>query len=193
MVAPKTEFIEVPDGLTPYFCPSYYILKRASWDIYHQDADHSTQSIWDNYIDKMIAEASQNAEMPNTGWPEKVYFSRQKSSRRFQNGAEIEKLLAKEGFKTVYLEMLNVATQIQFAANAKMVVGSHGANLTNLFFCRPATKVLEISSGEFKETDCYKKIGDRNNLKFIKTVGSFCVKDEFFVNPKIIKNCLKNW
>jgi len=193
MVAPKTEFIKVPDGLSPYFCPSYYTLKRASWDIYHKNADDSTQALWDSYINKMITEASQNAEMPNSGWPEKVYFSRQNSSRRFQNGAEVEELLAKEGFRTVYLETLNVATQIKFAANAKIVVGSHGANLTNLFFCKPATRVLEISSAEFKETDCYKKIGDRNNLKFTKIVGSFCVNDQFFVNPKDIKACLKLW
>lgn len=40
-------------------------------------------------------------------------------------------------------------------ANAKIVIAPHGAGLTNLIFCKPGTKVLEIFQSHEDDTYCY--------------------------------------
>ena len=53
--------------------------------------------------------------------------------------------------------------------NAELIIGSHGAGLTNLIFCKPSTRIIEIGD---PNSDCYvfKNISKIQNLdyKFIK-------------------------
>jgi capsular polysaccharide biosynthesis protein len=42
------------------------------------------------------------------------------------------------------LEDLPLLTQIRWFAEARAVVGLHGAGLANLAFCRPRTRVVEL-------------------------------------------------
>jgi capsular polysaccharide biosynthesis protein len=78
-------------------------------------------------------------------WPERIYVSRRGAScRRITNEDAIEKLLCQRGFCTVVPGNLDLDLQIQVMRHAKVVVAPHGAALTNLVFCQPGTKVLEI-------------------------------------------------
>ena len=60
------------------------------------------------------------------------------------NEKELFNKLKKIGFKLVYFENLSFEDQISIASNCKIMVGYHGAGLTNLLFMRPRTKVFEI-------------------------------------------------
>lgn len=80
-------------------------------------------------------------------YSERIYISREKASyRRIVNDEEVIGCLEKFGFRTVKLETMSVAEQAACLAAAKVVVAPHGAGLTNLVFCSPGTKVIEIFS-----------------------------------------------
>lgn len=84
---------------------------------------------------------------PNTEYCERIYISREKASyRRIVNEEEVVGCLENFGFRKVKLETMSVAEQAQCLAAAKVVVAPHGAGLTNLVFCSPGTKVIEIFS-----------------------------------------------
>jgi hypothetical protein len=76
---------------------------------------------------------------------ERIYISRGDAAHRgVTNEREVEKLLASYGFRTIVPGAMTVAEQIRAFAAADIVVGPHGAGLTNLLFCRPGTRVLEL-------------------------------------------------
>lgn len=82
-----------------------------------------------------------------TDYSERIYISREKASyRRIVNDEEVIGCLQKFGFRTVKLETMSVAEQAACLAAAKVVIAPHGAGLTNLVFCNPGTKVIEIFS-----------------------------------------------
>jgi capsular polysaccharide biosynthesis protein len=56
--------------------------------------------------------------------------------------------LAPLGFEPLCLETLPVREQLEAFAAAAVVVGVHGAGLTNLVACRPGATVLELLPGE---------------------------------------------
>lgn len=81
----------------------------------------------------------------NTDYSEKIYISREKASyRRIVNDEDVIKYLEKLGFRSVKLETMSIAEQAACLAAAKVVVAPHGGGLTNLVFCSPRTKVIEI-------------------------------------------------
>jgi len=66
--------------------------------------------------------------------------------RRVTNEAEFIARLQTLGFENPALERLPVAEQARRMAAARVVVAPHGAALTNLVFCRPGTRVIELLS-----------------------------------------------
>ncbi|MGD1714287.1 tetratricopeptide repeat protein [Dapis sp. BLCC M172] len=81
---------------------------------------------------------------------ERIYISRKLTPyRRIFNEEEVVNLLAELGFITVTLESISVAEQASLMASAKIIISPHGAGLTNLVFCSPGTKIIEIFSPKF--------------------------------------------
>ncbi len=80
----------------------------------------------------------------------RIYITRQKTSRRrIVNDHELIAFLENFGFKTISLESLSVLEQATLFSKAEIVVAPHGAGLTNLVFCSPDTKVIEIFAQDF--------------------------------------------
>lgn len=76
---------------------------------------------------------------------ERIYISRARANRRrVLNEKELTKFLNQLAFRTIYLEEMSVTEQAQTFAAAKCIVAPHGAGLTNLAFCCPNTKVVEL-------------------------------------------------
>jgi hypothetical protein len=71
-----------------------------------------------------------------------LYVPRRSRNRNMANDAEVSAVLAEFGFKE--LEFSDPAGTFSQFAQARMVVGPHGAALANLAFCRPGTPVLEL-------------------------------------------------
>lgn len=75
----------------------------------------------------------------------KLYISRQHATgRRVCNEAELLPLLQAEGFEVLHLEHLSFAEQIRIFSEAAVIMGPHGAGLTNLLFAAKGIRVIEL-------------------------------------------------
>jgi hypothetical protein len=74
-----------------------------------------------------------------------IYISRSGAERRrVLNEADVVRYLEHFGFRSVRPELLTVREQMRLFSSAGFIVAPHGAALTNLIFCRPGTKVVEL-------------------------------------------------
>jgi capsular polysaccharide biosynthesis protein len=73
------------------------------------------------------------------------------SKRRLLNEEEcFSKILQPSGFEAYELSKMSVASQIRLFAGADGIVGIHGAALTNLSFCKPGTRVVELFASSWQ-------------------------------------------
>ncbi len=68
-------------------------------------------------------------------------------------------------------EFLSFKKQIKLFNSSSLIIGAHGAAFTNIIFCKPGTKILEIMPSDHPNQKC-KRISKILNLKYyrIKTV-----------------------
>ena len=69
------------------------------------------------------------------------------------NEAELFAALEEYSFEKVFLEDYALEEQARLFDSAECVVGFHGAGLTNIMFCRPGTRIVEIFSPDFIVTN----------------------------------------
>lgn len=87
---------------------------------------------------------------PKPNLPSRLYISRNQASyRQILNENEIINYLEKHDFSSVNLESLTLEKQVSLFANAEVIISPHGSGLTNLMFCRPGTKVVELISPHY--------------------------------------------
>jgi len=65
-------------------------------------------------------------------------------SRKVVNEPELVALLKTFGFEVHFLSKLSVVDQARLFNSALMIVAVHGGGLSNLVYCEPGTKLLEI-------------------------------------------------
>ena len=65
---------------------------------------------------------------------------------------------------------MSVLEQVAIFVNAEIVVSPHGSGLTNLVFCSPKTKVVELFSPNYLRTD-YWMISQQLKLQHYYLVG----------------------
>jgi len=83
----------------------------------------------------------------------KIVVLRQSAvTRRIHNSDEL--MLNLKGWETVVLENLPIEEQMRTFAEATHVLAAHGAGLTNLLWCKPGTKVIEIN----QKSEIHKKV-----------------------------------
>ena len=75
-----------------------------------------------------------------------------REGRLLRNEAELARRLAAKGFHVIEPGSLSLEEQISLFKGADYVVGSLGASMTNIVFCRPGTNVALLSSGVFADT-----------------------------------------
>jgi capsular polysaccharide biosynthesis protein len=111
-----------------------------------------------------------SAEMGARG--ERLYISREDASQRqLVNEAEVRDWLAGLGFRSVTPGRLTVAEQAQAFARAEVVVAPHGAGLTNLVFCSPGTKVIELLTPGRRGMAYYWELSNARRLDYYYLIG----------------------
>jgi capsular polysaccharide biosynthesis protein len=81
--------------------------------------------------------------------PKKILILRKGKTRGILNMHILKDALEKRGWIAIDLETVPFAGQIALFANADCIVAEHGAALTNLVWCRPGSKVLELCPANF--------------------------------------------
>jgi hypothetical protein len=77
--------------------------------------------------------------------PRRVFISRRlRPTRPLLNEAECVEVLERYGFEVVCTETLTLREELSLFADAEVVVGVHGAGLTNLLFCNRACVAIEL-------------------------------------------------
>lgn len=89
--------------------------------------------------------------------PSRKLFVRRGSSsiRQAENEADVVRSLRARGFEDVAMEGLTVAQQARLFSEAAVVVGVHGAALTNLLFAPPGARIVEIFPPGVRETSYF--------------------------------------
>jgi hypothetical protein len=81
-------------------------------------------------------------------WPKRIYISRDDADeRRVRNEDALFESLQQHGFHRYELSALSIAEQVMLFADSEIVVGPHGAGLTNIVFADD-TAVVEIHDRE---------------------------------------------
>ena len=104
--------------------------------------------------------------------PEKIYISRADARRRrLRNEREIEGILQKKGFKTVYPGQMGIREQMVLFAGAREIVAVHGAELTNLVYCTPGTRVVELLPPTYPNP-CFRELAGLCGLCYTTLFGT---------------------
>jgi hypothetical protein len=74
----------------------------------------------------------------------RIYIAR-RGTRRVNNAEAVRQFLGRHDFVIYFLEDLSFDQQVDLFSQAEFVVAPHGAELANLLFCGPGTKVLELA------------------------------------------------
>jgi capsular polysaccharide biosynthesis protein len=113
------------------------------------------------------------AERPRAGGRRsRIYVSRSDARmRRVSNEDELIAFLGARGFETVTLTGLTVADQAAMFDDAEVIIAPHGSGLTNLLFCRPGTKVIELFSSTYVNP-CYWVLSNTVGLDYYCHIGT---------------------
>jgi hypothetical protein len=84
-------------------------------------------------------------------------------TRKITNSDEL--LLALKGWQTVELEKMTIKEQMKIFAESTHIVAAHGAGLTNLLWCKPNTKVIEIQDPKMIGKKVYPILSHHLGLK----------------------------
>ena len=103
-------------------------------------------------------------------FPKRIYIDRADSDsnthqlRSIINENEIKNFLSKLDFTFIKLADYHFIEQCQMFNNADFIIGLNGAGFANICFCKPGTKVIEITSNT--EGKVLENLGKKNELNF---------------------------
>ena len=117
------------------------------------------QDIWE-FRDALISKLS-NACVGTT----KLYISRARSRRSLPNESEIERILARQGYRIAYFEEMSFVEQLKAIRASKTIVAPHGAGLSNMIVAEVGTKVVEIMTQGWANS-CYGHLAESLGLAY---------------------------
>lgn len=100
-----------------------------------------------------------------------IYISRRGSSRLLLGEEELEQALSRCGFRVVRTEELSVREQIHAFRSTDCVVAPHGAGLSNIAFCAPGTRVVQIMDRAYSNP-CFQVIARAKSLNYDHPVSA---------------------
>ncbi|MET4389879.1 capsular polysaccharide biosynthesis protein [Bradyrhizobium sp. F1.4.3] len=101
----------------------------------------------------------------------RLYISRGLAGyRRVLNEDKVIALLKKRRFEVLALETMSISEQATVMASCEAVVAPHGGGMSNIIFCSPGTKIVEIYSPELVAT-YYWKLSNALNLDYYYVLG----------------------
>ena len=115
-----------------------------------------------------------SSDIINNNSAKKLFIDRSDSNffhNQIENYEEINHILEKNNFKKIKLTELSFKDQISHFKNADIIIGAHGAGLCNTIFCKPNTKLIEISN-TINKCKVFENISKINNLNYSKLIST---------------------
>jgi len=117
-----------------------------------------------NELRKEVMKTDISNKKKNT--PKYIVVSRSNSSRRrLLNENELVNQIKEYGFKKICFEKLSYEKQVELSENCKIMIGYHGAGLTNLIFMKKKTHLIEINNKHY-ENEIFKLLSMCQNIKY---------------------------
>jgi capsular polysaccharide biosynthesis protein len=119
----------------------------------------------------------------------KIFIDRSESINKYCqiiNNDEVINYLKNLGFSIHKPGQMSFFEQIYLFNNANIIVGAHGAAFTNLIFCKPKTKIIEIIP-KLHPSTVNKKISKVKNLNYLPFLTKN-LKESEKINGDIIVN-----
>ncbi len=101
-----------------------------------------------------------------------MYFitRRNTTSRNLLNEQLLLDSLASLGAQAVEPQDLPFPKQVALFANADVIIGTHGAGLANVVFCKPNSQVVELIPNEYRNK-CYWALASNVALRYAYIIG----------------------
>lgn len=122
----------------------------------------------------MLRDAFGISTSPPSSAERRIFVSRRVArTRRVANELHIEKQLAPLGFEFHVMEQYPLAKQIQLFSEASIIVGGHGAGLTNMIYAQAETQVVELAPSNYSRK-CYAILSEELGHKYrlVEATGS---------------------
>lgn len=130
-----------------------------------------------HWITDLYQDLSKNRSNNTKQFTNRLYVSRSRAkTRRIQNESQVLEILSSFGFITVFTEELTFEDQVDLFRSADIVFGPHGAGLSNIFFCRPGSTVIELFYPQHPNI-CFWTIASQCNLNYYYILGEGSVVD----------------
>lgn len=115
---------------------------------------------------------------------ELLFVTRNESSmRRILNEDELLPGLKDMGFRVISPATLSLPEQIDAFRNARIVLSAHGAQLTNIIFCRPKTTLIEIFPEGGVHGSAFLRIASQLGFNYYYAVGEKVENKQSRKNP----------
>lgn len=135
-------------------------------------------------IQQVRYELLQSVKLPaaHLSKSKRLYVSRARANRRKpRNEEQVVSLLRQYQFATVYLEDYSFAEQVELLRDAEILVGMHGAGLTNLLFLPKGAQVVEFMNMESMNL-CYYHLASAVGIQYS------CILCKPIIEPTIDPN-----
>jgi capsular polysaccharide biosynthesis protein len=113
--------------------------------------------------------------------PKKFFIQRKGKTRGITNQEEVAHHYRAKGWSVIDLEELSLCKQIALFHHAEEIVGEHGAGLTNLIWCRPGCRVMELCADNFLN-GCYEGISQCLGLEHSFKLYRAGSRNEIFID-----------
>jgi hypothetical protein len=91
----------------------------------------------------------------------RIYISRNRARfRKVLNEDELSARLRDYGFETFFGEEVSLSEQIELFSASEILLGIHGAGLTNSIFMRPGSRIIELRRKEAEKNTGYWHLAD---------------------------------
>lgn len=97
----------------------------------------------------------------------RIFISRRRpGKRKLINEADVIILMKEFEFQVLEFEDYNFDAQVSIMHYTDILVSIHGGGLTNMIFCKPGTKILELSLKNQVMDKCYYNLASAMDLKY---------------------------
>ena len=120
-----------------------------------------------------------------------IYVSRRMSSRSLANESELENEVAQMGLDVVNFQALSLSEQIRLSRDSRIMIGPHGAGLSNLVFGQHLHHVLELFPPHYFN-DCYGRLSVSCGISYAPFLSGEATPTDNVARTRAIRSAIGN-